>query len=446
MATIGTLAVNVVANTGGLSRGLGRARGQVQQFSAGVRGGTSSMGGFIAAIGRAGAAAAAVAGAYIAAKKSLQGLLDTMAKLDATAKTADRLGLTIRQLEQLRHAASLSGVDVSTLEMALQRMTRRISEAANGTGEAKNALRELGLDAAKLEAAGPAGALALIADAMRNLENPADRVRVAMKLFDSEGVKLVNMLNAGSEGLNQAADEVDQFNVALSRTDASTIEQSNDAIARMWKAIEGVTNYMGLMFAPAFKAAAEIVTDVANGVSAVLKPVLKLLGHDMGAASEAGLQKAGADARALKPALDEDAAAAEQLKKQMEDLASRGASLTASLRTPAEQFQATLADLHELVGAGAITWETYRRGVERATKELRQQGQQQRQLQRTQGVGAAIRGTADAFSSAAASIRLQRDMERHQKQQLSEAKKMNDILNKIESNTREQVSIKAVNL
>ena len=43
--------------------------------------------------------------------------------------------------------------------------------------------------------------LADVADAFARIEDPAERVRLAFRLFDSEGVALVNLLRGGSDAL-----------------------------------------------------------------------------------------------------------------------------------------------------------------------------------------------------------------------------------------------------
>ena len=70
---------------------------------------------------------------------------------DSLAKTASKIGTTTEALSKLQYAAQLTGVEQNTLNMAMQRFTRRAAEAAQGTGEAKGALRELGVDANKLQ-------------------------------------------------------------------------------------------------------------------------------------------------------------------------------------------------------------------------------------------------------------------------------------------------------
>ena len=85
--------------------------------------------------------------------------------------------------------------------MALQRFVRRVAEAANGTGEAKDALAQMGI--ALRDQSGnlrrSEDLLADVADAFARIEDPAERVRLAFKLFDSEGVAL-GMFIPGTHG------------------------------------------------------------------------------------------------------------------------------------------------------------------------------------------------------------------------------------------------------
>ena len=62
---------------------------------------------------------------------------------DAIAKTADKVGVGVVALQQLRFAADLAGVGQEKLDSSLERFTKRIGEASQGTGEAKKALKGL---------------------------------------------------------------------------------------------------------------------------------------------------------------------------------------------------------------------------------------------------------------------------------------------------------------
>lgn len=106
-----------------------------------------------------------------------------------------RLGASVEGLQQIKLAAELSNVEFGQVSMGMQRMTRRVAEAAQGMGEAKGALLELGIDAAALKEMLPDEQLRIVAERLSDVEGQSDRVRLAFKLFDSEGVSVVQMLD-----------------------------------------------------------------------------------------------------------------------------------------------------------------------------------------------------------------------------------------------------------
>src|SRR5690554_1642474 len=184
---------------------------------------------------------------------------NAMKAIDALAKTADRLGMTTEGLARMRYAAEQTGVAANALDMAMQRMTRRISEAANDTGAAKDALKELGLDAKALAQMRPEEAFQQIADAMQGVTSQSERVRLAFKLFDSEGVALVNTLDLGAEGLRAMGEEADALGLSLSRVDAAKVEQANDAMTRVRRMIDGVANRITVHLAPYIAGVADLI-------------------------------------------------------------------------------------------------------------------------------------------------------------------------------------------
>lgn len=206
----------------------------------------------------------ALAAMGIAAVTALTALTVSSLKTgDALAKTADKLGVTTEALAGLRLAAELSGVSTQTMDMAMQRLTRRVAEAAQGTGEAKSAIKELGLNADELVKMPVDKQMEVIAGAMGNVETQADKVRLSMKLFDSEGVALVNTLALGEEGLRQMAAEAEALGLAMSRTDTAQIEAANDAVTRSAKVFKGLGNQLAVAFAPIIETVANMFRQAA---------------------------------------------------------------------------------------------------------------------------------------------------------------------------------------
>ena len=204
---------------------------------------------------------------------------------DELAKTADKLGVTTEALAGLRHAAELTGVSTGTMDMAMQRFTRRAAEAAKGTGEAKGALRELGIDAESIVRLPLDEQMNVVAEAMSGVESQSDKVRLAMKLFDSEGVALVNTLGGGADALKAMTEEAEHLGLTLSRTDTAQMEAANDAITRLKGVFEGLTNQLGVAFSPiitfvadAFRQAALDSAEFGNIGQNVANAVIKSFG------------------------------------------------------------------------------------------------------------------------------------------------------------------------
>lgn len=219
------------------------------------------------------AKAATLMGAAFTAATALI-VKNQLSVIDSLAKTSDKLGITTEGLQGLRNAAELSGVATQTMDMALQRMTRRLSEAANDTGEAKDAIKELGLSAKDLANLAPDVAFQKIAGAMENVTGQSDKVRLAFKLFDSEGVALVNTLALGEDQLKETTAEAILFGQAISRVDAAKVEAANDAWTRVGFILDGVTKTLAVELAPFIKEVGERFVDAAKesgGFSSVVR-------------------------------------------------------------------------------------------------------------------------------------------------------------------------------
>lgn len=257
MAKAGSLTIDLSANTARLGSDFTKASAMVNKYQKNARDSFSKVSSAVFSVKSAVLGLAGGAGFGILIKQSLS-------SADALAKTADKLGITTQGLAGLRHAADLTGVSQNTMDMALQRMTRRLAEAAQGTGEAKNAIAELGLDAKKLAAQSPEKSFSEIADAMGGVANQGDKVRLAMKFFDSEGVALVNTLALQRDGLSAASDEAEALGLSLSRVNAAKIEAANDAITRAKGVIKGAAQSVAVELSPYIAHAATLFVDMAK--------------------------------------------------------------------------------------------------------------------------------------------------------------------------------------
>lgn len=212
-------------------------------------------------------------------------------EIDKTAKTSAKLGIGISELQGLQFAAEQTGVKVETMNIGLQRMVRRLSEAAQGTGVAKKALEELGLDAAKLNNLTVENQFKAIAEALNNVEKQTDKVRLTFALFDSDGVGLINTMKGGAKAISAYQAEAKALGLTLDKDGAKKIQDTNDSMNRFNISIKAVGQSLAVELAPEIKKISEDFTEfikTAGGAEAigrtiadVVVPAVRLLGDAM---------------------------------------------------------------------------------------------------------------------------------------------------------------------
>ena len=205
------------------------------------------------------AAAAAVAAAAAAGVAMVRSGLQTV---DAQAKLAQSLGTTVASIQTLERAGELAGVSMSGIEQATKDLTRRLSQAAAGSGPAADALERLGLSATDLIALPLDQRVGAINAAIESFVPVAERAAVAGQLFGEEGS--IAMSRIDSATLRQATEDVLAFGVVVSEQDADQIERTNDAISRLGLVWRGLSNQLAVAAAPALEAVANAMAAVAS--------------------------------------------------------------------------------------------------------------------------------------------------------------------------------------
>lgn len=151
---------------------------------------------------------------------------------DNIAKTAQKVGVTAAELQELRFAAGQSGIEVRTLDMALQRFARRMGEAAAGTGELLKTTQALGIEFTDSDGRfySTTELLTQFGDAIGKAGTQQEKLRLAFKAFDSEGAALVNLLGEGSAEMIKLREEAVALGLVMSNDLTVVSEGLNDAL------------------------------------------------------------------------------------------------------------------------------------------------------------------------------------------------------------------------
>lgn len=257
MATASQLAsvyVRIGADTEGLKRGITTAQQRLTSFGASAR---SIAGRVTGAVGLMTAAVAGVAGAVTALA------MPTINATAALGRFAQQVGIGTRELGGLRFAAQeMAGVADQQFDAALRRMTRRIAQAAEGSGQASAALDKLGLSARELARMTPDQQLATIADRMQSVESQSDKLAIAFKIMGREGQALVPMLAQGSKGLADMQAEADRLGLTMSELDVANATLAANAMSKIGNIIKGIRDQFAIGLAPVITAVAERLGDL----------------------------------------------------------------------------------------------------------------------------------------------------------------------------------------
>lgn len=215
----------------------------------------------LAAFARRARVAAAAATVALAAAGGAM-IRSGLQTVDAQAKLAQSLDTTVASVQTLERAGELAGVSMSGIEQATKDLTRRLSQAAAGTGPAADALDRLGLSANDLIALPLDQRVGAINAAIESFVPAAERAAVAGQLFGEEGS--IAMSRIDSATLRQATQDVRDFGVVVSDQDAARIERTNDAISRLGLIWRGLSNQLAVAAAPALESVAGAMAAVAR--------------------------------------------------------------------------------------------------------------------------------------------------------------------------------------
>ncbi|MCP4595769.1 DUF4214 domain-containing protein [Neptuniibacter sp.] len=208
------------------------------------------VGDFEKALGTAAHKATAWGVGIAAAAVSTESFFRQFDEVDKIHKLNLRMDASTEALSAYQYVADLSGTTIQQLSLAWQRQTRRISEASAGYGEARSSLQELGLEADQLKALAPEEQFYAIATALEKVGDKSDRLRLANKIFDSEGAAAaLQIINQGTDAIDGMIAKAHELNVVISQDQANAIADYNDAVTGLSYAWDGVNKQLAYFVA-----------------------------------------------------------------------------------------------------------------------------------------------------------------------------------------------------
>lgn len=255
MATLGELVVSLSANTAQFTSAMDKAAFTTQKRMDQMLASANQLG---AALGTTLAASALAVAA---------GIKLTVDRMDDLGKNAQRLGMTTEALSGLEYAAEMSGVSVEELHASISRLNKAMGDGSPA------------FDAMGISIKGANGALkssdevlAEVAEKFAGYRDGAEKSALAMEIFGKSGAGLVPLLNSGSEGLAQMADEAARFGIVVGKDTTDAAAAFNDNLTRVAKTQEGLVAQLTAALLPTLERASNEFVDLARNTDLVSTP------------------------------------------------------------------------------------------------------------------------------------------------------------------------------
>jgi hypothetical protein len=184
-------------------------------------------------------------------------------QLDALNDIAQRTGVSVEALQAYGQAAKLAGVESEAFAKALQKLTINIGEAA-GNEKAQKAFADLGIAFDELRTKSPAEQFEMVADALSNISDPAERAAAAVKLFGKGGIELGPLFTEGPGAMKAMREEAEKLGLVVSEEGVKAIAAMNDSVDQLFQTFTAIVGQVVSKLAP-------VVTDMAKQLLGVVQ-------------------------------------------------------------------------------------------------------------------------------------------------------------------------------
>jgi hypothetical protein len=234
----GSAYVEIFADKSALMRGLRSAESSIKKWGNAI----SSFGKKMMGIGTA------IVTPLIAAAKYAGSFADDIARMSQI------VGISVSSLQGLSFAANQNDISMQSLGKALIFMHKNLAALNKGSKAQVEAFAKLGLAASDLRDKSPDELFMLIADRIASIENPTERITIALKIFGKAGANLIPLLNKGAGAIAEYKAELQRLGAIMSDEDVQAAEEFHETLKKLWYIIKnGLIAAIGSAVIPLLK-------------------------------------------------------------------------------------------------------------------------------------------------------------------------------------------------
>lgn len=195
-------------------------------------------------------------------KNKIEGVIASAAGLQ---QLAERTGATVEALSGLSSIAKLSGTDTESLAGGLQKLAKSMVDAQNGGEKTSASFAAIGIAVSDLAGKGPDEVFQMVAKALANYQDGAEKVVIAQNLLGKSGANLLPVL----KDLADAGD----LQVKVTAAQAQMADEYEKNQVRLKVSTEAIFRVIGMELVPVFNAFTKAMLDAQNANDGVRKGV-----------------------------------------------------------------------------------------------------------------------------------------------------------------------------
>lgn len=174
---------------------------------------------------------------------------------DELITLSNKTGITTQALQEMEYAARFIDVEVETMTGSMQKLTKNMDAARDGTGAQADAFKTLkiGITNADGSLRNAKDVWAESIDALGNISSEADRDALAMQLFGKSAAELNPLIKAGSGELKRLGDEAHTVGAVMSDENVTALGKFDDQMQTLQATFKTAAGNIGAAFLPALE-------------------------------------------------------------------------------------------------------------------------------------------------------------------------------------------------
>jgi len=237
--TIGSVVIDIEANTQKLTEGFARAEQRVKKTQSVMKNTLMSL-----------------AGAYMgfAGVRAFKNLIsDSIESADSLGKMAQALGMSTKGLSELKYAGSYADVGINQLNQGLSAMVRRMNNfKRDGTGASIKAMHELGISAsfARHNFTSVDKTFSIIMQRLHELPRGFEKTSIAQDIFSKNAAGVLRISDLSTQQFKKLSQEGEKLGLIFGDDIANKAAKLDDTLNLLHKHFEGLGNKIAFSLLP----------------------------------------------------------------------------------------------------------------------------------------------------------------------------------------------------